>query len=93
MIDDSREPSYFCSPGVKVYTPRRVISALSNASIISPIEELEKSNSARRLKICTDVLDKVKRNVLDSEDMSPFSLDDYKELLEAVREKVINTHY
>jgi hypothetical protein len=87
---DSSEPLYFNSPEVKVYTPRRVISALSNASIISPIAELDRSNSERRLRICSDVLDKVKRNVLETEDLSLFYANDYKELLYAVRVKVFN---
>jgi hypothetical protein len=87
---DSSEPLYFNSPEVKVYTPRRVISALSNASIISPIAELDRSNSERRLRICSDVLDKVKRNVLETEDLSLFNANDYKELLDAVRVKVIH---
>ncbi|KZS05303.1 Uncharacterized protein APZ42_031547 [Daphnia magna] len=85
---DSSEPLYFNSPEVKVYTPRRIISALSNASIISPIAELDRSNSERRLRICSDVLDKVKRNVLETEDLSLFNANDYKELLDAVRVKI-----
>ena len=79
---------YFDSPMEKVYTPRRVISALSNASIISPVFELERSNSDRRLRICSDILDKVKRNVLGSGNLSSFNAIDYKELLDALREKV-----
>jgi hypothetical protein len=85
---DSNDTLYFESPMEKVYTPRRVISALSNASIISPVVELERSNSDRRLRICSDILDKVKRNVLQSENLSSFNAIDYKELLDALREKV-----
>nr|CAH0100961.1 unnamed protein product [Daphnia galeata] len=88
---DSNDTLYFESPMEKVYTPRRVISALSNASIISPVVELERSNSDRRLRICSDILDKVKRNVLESENLSSFNAIDYKELLDALREKVKST--
>jgi hypothetical protein len=87
---DSSEPLYFNCPEVKVYTPRRVISALSNASIIIQITELDRSNSERRLKICSDILDRVKRNVLETEDLSLFNAKDYIELLDAVRVKVIH---
>ncbi|EFX65666.1 hypothetical protein DAPPUDRAFT_117081 [Daphnia pulex] len=78
---------YFDSPKEKVITPRRVMSALSNASIISPIVELDRSSSERRLRICSDVLDTVKRNILQSEDLSSFNANDYSELLNSVREK------
>ncbi|EFX64775.1 hypothetical protein DAPPUDRAFT_333848, partial [Daphnia pulex] len=83
---------YFDSPKEKVITPRRVISALSNASIISPIVELDRSSSERRLRICSDVLDTVKRNILQSEDLSSFNANDYSELLNSVREKVNSTN-
>jgi hypothetical protein len=66
---DSSDILYFESPMEKVYTPRRVISALSNVSIISLVVELDRSNSDRRLRICSDILDKVKRNVLESENL------------------------
>ena len=72
---DSSEPLYYNRPKVKVYTPRRVISALSNASIISPIAELNWITSERRLRICSDVLDKVRRNVLETEELSLFNAD------------------
>jgi hypothetical protein len=68
---------------------RRGISA-SNSSIISPIAEVDWSNSEHRLRICSDILDKVKRNVLETEDLSLFYRNDYKELLDAVRVKVFN---
>jgi hypothetical protein len=83
---------YFDSPKEKVITPRRVISALSNASIISPIVELDRSSSERRLRICSDVLDTVKRNILQSEDLSSFNANDYSELLNSVREKVLDIY-
>jgi hypothetical protein len=38
-----------------MYTPRRVIRALSNASIFTPVDDL-KSNSARRVE-CKEDLD------------------------------------
>ena len=82
-------PTNFDCPKEKVITPRRVISALSNASIISPIVELDRSSSERRLRICSDVLDTVKRNILQSEDLSSFNANDYSELLNSVREKVL----
>lgn len=56
---------------------RRGISALSNASIISPIAEVDWSNSEHRLRICSDILDKVQRNVLETEDLSLFNANDY----------------
>ncbi len=74
----------------KVCTPRRILSALSNASVISPVEDLNKSNSARRVKMCSELLEKVKRNVLETEDCdSKFNVADYKELMEALRLKVL----
>jgi hypothetical protein len=87
--DFNSEALYFDSPKEKVITPRRVISALSNASIISPIVELDRKSSGRRLRICSDVLDTVKRNILQSEDLSSFNANDYSELLNSVREKVL----
>jgi hypothetical protein len=85
-------PTNFDCPKEKVITPRRVISALSNASIISPIVELDRSSSERRLRICSDVLDTVKRNILQSEDLSSFNANDYSELLNSVREKVLDIY-
>jgi hypothetical protein len=40
------------------------------------------------LRICSDILDKVKRNVLESENLWSFNAIDYKELLDFLREKV-----
>ena len=90
--DFNSEALYFDSPKEKVITPRRVISALSNASIISPIVELDRKSSGRRLRICSDVLDTVKRNILQSEDLSSFNANDYSELLNSVREKVLDIY-
>ena len=44
----------------RVITPRRVISALSNASIITPVSDLNKSNTERRSQICVKVLENLK---------------------------------
>ena len=89
---DENEPMYFNSPkDEKVYTPRRVISALSNASIISPVD-IQKTNSARRAKKCIEILDKVKRKMLETEDDSRFNTADYKELLDALRLKVLSLY-
>nr|CAH0102184.1 unnamed protein product [Daphnia galeata] len=49
----------------RVITPRRVMSALSNTSIITPVSDLNKSNTERRSRICVKVLDNLKRNILD----------------------------
>ena len=73
----------------RVITPRRVISALSNASIITPVSDLNKSNTERRSQICVKVLDNLKRNILDV-DHDP-SLEDYLDLMEAVKEKINST--
>ncbi len=73
----------------RVITPRRVISALSSASIITPVSDLNKSNTERRSQICAKVLDNLKRNILDV-DHDP-SMKDYLDLMEAVKEKINST--
>nr|CAH0106913.1 unnamed protein product [Daphnia galeata] len=73
----------------QIITPRRVISALSNASIITPVTDLNKSNTERRSQICVKVLDNLKRNILDV-NHDP-SMEDYLDLMEAVKEKINST--
>ncbi len=73
----------------RVITPRRVISVLSSASIISPVSDITRSNTERRSQNCAKVLGNLKRNILDF-DHDP-SMNDYLELMEAVKEKINST--
>ena len=41
----------------RVITPRHLISAICDASIITPITDLNKSNARRRLRPCRENLD------------------------------------
>jgi hypothetical protein len=76
----------------KVITPRRVIDALSSATVITPIVDLNKSNSERRSRICASVLENLKRNILSQDDSSSsLKPSDYLELMEAVKEKIKST--
>ena len=45
----------------RVVTPRRVIDALSNAAVITPIAEVTRSNVQRRSRLCADALENLKR--------------------------------
>ena len=73
----------------RVITSRRVINALSSASIITPVSDLNKSNPERRSEICAKVLDNFKQNILDVDHDS--SRKDYLDLMEAVKEKINST--
>jgi hypothetical protein len=76
----------------KVITPRRLIDALSSATVITPIVDLNKSNSERRSRICASVLENLKRNILSQDDSSSsLKPSDYLELMEAVKEKIKST--
>lgn len=83
--EDTFSPSVFG----RIITPRRVISALSNAEVITPISDLDKSNAGRRSKLCAAALDNLKRNMLTTEEsFSALKLTDYSELLTAVKNKI-----
>jgi nanoRNase/pAp phosphatase (c-di-AMP/oligoRNAs hydrolase) len=76
----------------KVITPRRVIDALSSAAVITPLVELNKSNTERRTRICASTLENFKHNILSlDESSSSIKSSDYLELMEAVKEKIKST--
>ena len=67
-----------------------MIDALCSAAIITPIVDLDKSNSERRSRICASALENLKRNILSSENDSSLQLklSDYSELMKAVKQKI-----
>ncbi|EFX75283.1 hypothetical protein DAPPUDRAFT_108106 [Daphnia pulex] len=76
----------------KIITPRRVIDTLSSATVMTPIVDLDKSNSERRSRICASVLENLKRNILSQDDSSSsLKPSDFLELMEAVKEKIKST--
>lgn len=70
-------------------THRKVINALADASVISPIENINRLSKERRLNVFEKVIDSVKRNVMTESDGSPnLKLEDYSLLMTELRDKV-----
>ncbi|KZS09833.1 Cc8L18.2-like protein [Daphnia magna] len=91
-IDENSEPHYpECVDdefSVNI-TPRKVISALVDASFISPVANLNRCSKKRRLNLFEKVIDSVKRNVMTESDDSPiFKVEDYSRLMSELREKI-----
>jgi hypothetical protein len=70
-------------------TPRKVLSALADAFVISPIENITRLSKERRLNVFEKVIDSVKRNVMTESDGLPnLKLEDYSLLMTELRDKV-----
>jgi hypothetical protein len=70
-------------------TPRKVISVLADAFVISPIENITRLSKERRLNVFEKVMDFVKRNVMTESDGLPnFTLEDYSLLITELRDKI-----
>ena len=70
-------------------TPRKVISALADAFVISPIENITRLSKERRLNVFEKVMDSAKRNVMiESDGLPNLKLEDYSLLMTELRDKV-----
>ena len=92
LIKENSEPHYpecvYDEFSVNI-TPLKVISALADATLISPIGNLNRCSKKRRLNLFEKVIDSVKRNVMtESHDSPIFKVEDYSRLMSELREKV-----
>lgn len=71
--------------------PIQVISALAESIGVSTAVQLNRYTRKRRVEECVSLLEKVRRSLItdnDQTDCVTFSPDDYKDMLESIRDKV-----